>query len=86
MSDRVSISIQDGVADVRLARPEKMNALDPAMFDALSAAGERLKGVEAVVANMARRPLRFGILRVSASIGATSATIGAYMCSVISTS
>jgi enoyl-CoA hydratase/carnithine racemase len=33
----------DGVADVRLARPEKMNALDPAMFHALSAAGERLK-------------------------------------------
>ena len=52
MSDRLSISIQDGVADVRLVRAEKMNALDPAMFDALSAAGERLKtegGLRAVV-------------------------------------
>jgi enoyl-CoA hydratase/carnithine racemase len=52
MSDRVSIAIADGIGDVRLARPEKMNALDPAMFDALSAAGERLKaerGLRAVV-------------------------------------
>ena len=32
----------DGVADVRLNRPEKLNALDPAMFDALVDAGERL--------------------------------------------
>jgi enoyl-CoA hydratase/carnithine racemase len=40
------------VADVRLNRPEKMNALDPAMFDLLIDAGETLKGnpeVRAVV-------------------------------------
>jgi enoyl-CoA hydratase/carnithine racemase len=52
MNDRLTISIADGIADVRLARPEKMNALDPAMFHALSAAGERLKteaGARAVV-------------------------------------
>jgi enoyl-CoA hydratase/carnithine racemase len=52
MNDRVSIAIADGIADVRLARPDKMNALDPAMFEALSAAGERLKtepGLRAVV-------------------------------------
>jgi enoyl-CoA hydratase/carnithine racemase len=52
MNDRVSISIADGVADVRLVRADKMNALDPPMFDALSAAGERLKtepGLRAVV-------------------------------------
>jgi enoyl-CoA hydratase/carnithine racemase len=48
MSDRVSISINDGVADVRLNRPEKMNALDPAMFDGLVEAGESLKGNPAV--------------------------------------
>jgi enoyl-CoA hydratase/carnithine racemase len=42
MNERVSIAIADGVADVRLARPDKMNALDPAMFHALSAAGTRL--------------------------------------------
>lgn len=52
MNDRVTISIEDGVADVRLVRAEKMNALDPAMFRALSEAGKRLKaeaGVRAVV-------------------------------------
>lgn len=35
MSDRVQIQIEDGVADVRLNRPEKMNALDEAMFAGL---------------------------------------------------
>ncbi len=43
MSDRVSISIDaNGVADVRLNRPEKMNACDPAMFAALDAAGQEV--------------------------------------------
>jgi enoyl-CoA hydratase/carnithine racemase len=52
MEQRVSISISDGVADVRLVRADKMNALDAAMFDALVAATARLaeeKGVRAVV-------------------------------------
>ena len=43
MSDRVLVSINDGVADVRLNRPEKLNALDGAMFKALVDAGESLK-------------------------------------------
>ena len=42
MSDRVSISVSDGVADVRLNRPEKMNALDPAMFSGLIEAGREV--------------------------------------------
>ncbi len=42
MSDRVSIDIQAGVADVRLNRADKMNALDNAMFQALYEAGESL--------------------------------------------
>ncbi len=42
MSDRVTIEISAGVADVRLNRPEKINALDPAMFRALVEAGEAL--------------------------------------------
>src|ERR1700731_647640 len=49
---RVSVTITDGVADVRLTRPEKRNALDGAMFAGLVAAGERLKAeprVRAVV-------------------------------------
>ena len=35
MSERVSVSIDGGVADVRMNRPEKMNALDQAMFQGL---------------------------------------------------
>ena len=42
-ADRVSIDIADGVADVRLCRADKRNALDGAMFEAIAAAGERLK-------------------------------------------
>ena len=52
MSDRVSVTITDGVADVRLVRADKMNALDAAMFEALVVTTERLaneKGVRAVV-------------------------------------
>src|SRR5260370_36537984 len=52
MEKRVTISISEGVADVRLVRADKMNALDAAMFDALVAASDRLareKGVRAVV-------------------------------------
>jgi enoyl-CoA hydratase/carnithine racemase len=43
MSDRVSVSIdEEGIADVRLNRPDKMNACDTEMFAALSAAGSAL--------------------------------------------
>ena len=42
MSDRVSIAINNGVADVRLTRPEKMNALDAAMFRAIVEAGDQV--------------------------------------------
>jgi enoyl-CoA hydratase/carnithine racemase len=52
MNDRVTVEIKDGVADVRLVRVDKMNALDDAMFSALIETGERLKteaGVRAVV-------------------------------------
>ncbi len=48
MPDRVSIDIADGVADVRLCRADKRNALDGAMFEAIAAAGERLKDEAAV--------------------------------------
>ena len=52
MNDRVTVSIDQGVADVRFVRADKMNALDDAMFDAIIAAGQRLKeerGLRAVV-------------------------------------
>jgi enoyl-CoA hydratase/carnithine racemase len=44
MSDRVSITMDNGIADVRLNRPDKLNALDPAMFQGIVDAGEGLKG------------------------------------------
>jgi len=52
MEERVTIQISEGVADVRLARPDKLNALDPAMFAGIIAAIARLEqeaGLRAVV-------------------------------------
>ena len=50
---RVSITLgDDGVAQVRLVRADKMNALDPEMFAQIIDAGkqlERMKGLRAVV-------------------------------------
>ncbi|MFZ5748839.1 MAG: crotonase/enoyl-CoA hydratase family protein [Pseudomonadota bacterium] len=49
---RVTIRHSDGVADVRLNRADKLNALDPAMFDALIEAIGQLEaasGLRAVV-------------------------------------
>ncbi len=40
---RVEVTITDRVAEVALARPEKKNALDMAMFEEITAAGEALK-------------------------------------------
>jgi enoyl-CoA hydratase/carnithine racemase len=48
MSERVKIDIHDGVADVRMNRPEKMNALDQPMFDGLVEAGMELAQNNAV--------------------------------------
>ncbi len=49
---RVTIDIANGIADVRLARPDKMNALDPAMFAGIAGAIDQLAatpGLRAVV-------------------------------------
>ena len=51
-TERVTISVDAGVADVRMVRADKRNALDNAMFSALADAGEQLKtmsGLRAVV-------------------------------------
>jgi enoyl-CoA hydratase/carnithine racemase len=40
--DRVTVTVVDGVADVRLDRPDKRNALDREMFHAVIAAAERV--------------------------------------------
>ena len=43
MEERIKVEIVDGVADVRLVRTDKMNALDDAMFVALVDTVEQLK-------------------------------------------
>ncbi len=54
MKDRIFLETAAHVATVVLNRPEKRNALDPAMFEALVEAGERLK---------AQRNIRAVVLR-----------------------
>ena len=52
MQDRISITVNEGIADVRLVRSDKMNALDHRMFDAIEQAGEQLRadpGIRVVV-------------------------------------
>ena len=52
MTELVTVDVNEGVADVRLNRPDKYNALSPDMFKAIIAAGEQLAdtgGVRAVV-------------------------------------
>src|SRR5579884_632537 len=47
-ADRVLIDVEDHVATVTLNRPDKHNALDIAMFDALVDAAERVRGEPAI--------------------------------------
>jgi len=42
--DRVTMTAADGIADVRLNRADKMNALDPAMFTGIGATIDQLAG------------------------------------------
>jgi len=52
MSDLVTIDIKDYIADVRLNRPDKYNALSPEMFQAIVEAGVKVskeKSIRAVV-------------------------------------
>jgi len=52
MNERVTITLADGIADVRLNRADKMNALDGAMMEGIIAAGQQLRdtaGLRAVV-------------------------------------
>ena len=82
MQERIRISIDQGIADVRLNRPEKMNALDQAMFDALIDTGRSLiaqPGLRAVVLSGEGRAFcagldmgRFEKMAVAADPGAAS--------------
>jgi len=80
LGDLVTIEIAGGVADVRLNRPEKYNALSREMFAALGDAGTRLaddRGVRAVVLSGNGRGfcsgLDFDSFRAMASEGAAPA-------------
>ena len=48
MSERVTISVANHIADVRFNRPDKMNALDTEQIDAIVAAGEKLAAMEGI--------------------------------------
>ena len=47
-SDRVGLLLQHGIADVRLNRPDKRNALDSEMFSSLAAMGAYIKSLNNV--------------------------------------
>ena len=69
---RVTIAIDGGIADVRLNRPTKMNAIDPAMFDAIIPAIDRLateRGVRAVVLSGEGRAFCAGLDMASMASG-----------------
>jgi enoyl-CoA hydratase/carnithine racemase len=79
MSDqRVTIDIREGVADVRLSRPEKMNALDPAMFAGIESAIAQARaeaGVRAVVLSGDGRAFCAGLDMASMAAGGTGAPL-----------
>jgi enoyl-CoA hydratase/carnithine racemase len=64
MAERVTVTKQNGVADVCLNRPEKLNALDTAMFEGLVSTGQALandRTVRAVVLSGAGRAFCAGL-------------------------
>ncbi len=78
-NDRVVVTIGDGIADVRLDRADKRNALDPAMFDAIAKAGKDLvtnQEIRAVVlsgnGNSFCAGLDFGSFQAMADTGGKS--------------
>ncbi|MCT7309224.1 crotonase/enoyl-CoA hydratase family protein [Ralstonia sp. 22086] len=77
MTERILLNIDAGVAEVRLNRPEKMNAIDPAMFEALVTIGERLMNeadLRAVVLSGEGRAFCAGLDMASmASLGSSDA-------------
>lgn len=76
MDQRVTISFESGVADVRLNRADKLNALDPAMFEGIERALaelRELKGLRAVVLSGEGRAFCAGLDMASMASGGASA-------------
>jgi enoyl-CoA hydratase/carnithine racemase len=79
MNDRVSITVADHVADVRLTRADKMNAIDPAMFKGIAAAIDQLNGmanVRAVVLSGEGRAFCAGLDMQSMAGGGSGIDLG----------
>jgi enoyl-CoA hydratase/carnithine racemase len=80
MNDRIACDVTAGIADVRLARSDKMNALDEAMFLGLLKVGERLTaepGLRAVVLSGEGRAFCAG-LDMASFAGMAQAGAGAH--------
>jgi enoyl-CoA hydratase/carnithine racemase len=76
MDERIKVIRKDGIADVRLNRPDKMNALDPAMFEALVETGRDLaddRSVRVVVLSGEGRAFSAGLDMASMAAIAGSA-------------
>jgi len=74
--ERIKVIRKDGIADVRLNRPDKMNALDPLMFEALVETGRDLaddRSVRVVVLSGEGRAFSAGLDMASMAAIAGSA-------------
>jgi enoyl-CoA hydratase/carnithine racemase len=77
LSDRVSITVSDQIADVRLIRADKMNALDLPMFHAIGAAIDELasrKDVRCVVLSGDGRAFCAGLDMATMAAGGSGLT------------
>ncbi|MFC9975318.1 crotonase/enoyl-CoA hydratase family protein [Spirillospora sp. NPDC127200] len=80
MTDRVTVRVEGGVADVRLNRPDKLNALDMAAFEGLAETGDALAAdpaVRAVVLSGEGRSFCAGLDFANFAAMAGDATAGA---------
>ncbi len=48
INDRINLDVSEHIARVTLARPAKMNSLDPAMFEAILQVGEELRADQSI--------------------------------------
>ena len=82
MNDRVTTTFTDGIADVRLMRADKMNAIDPAMFEAIGAAIDALADrtdVRCVVLSGEGRGFCAGLDMASMARGGSGTSRGLHM-------
>lgn len=80
MSERVAVTIKAGVAEVRLNRPQKLNALDLDMFTAIAEAIDRLadaRDVRAVVLCGEGRAFCAGLDTAAMAAGGLGLPLGA---------